>query len=226
MLISKYNPPSYYNFSSISKNGQKIGQKLVIFCSNFRPQTATSCGLACLFFLFSTILHQDHRLHMHGIREHIHTTNLPNLISPGSKYLQIPGQAGWLTRYIHHILHPICDYLLNRLRVYAIPRRVKYDIIRFFFYCVKHLEHVSCQEFAVVQSVELGILLCSFHGFLYDFNSHYLLADRCHHLGDGSGSAVKVVYCHLVKSGLVSIHYKLSGCLIEHLCSQRIGLEK
>ena len=58
-------------FYASIKTWKKIGQKLVIFCSNFCPQTTTSCGLTCLFFLFSTILHQNYRLHMFRPWEHI-----------------------------------------------------------------------------------------------------------------------------------------------------------
>lgn len=47
----------FYHYVSL-----KIGQKLVIFRSNFCPQTTTSCGLTCLFFFFPTILHQNYRL--------------------------------------------------------------------------------------------------------------------------------------------------------------------
>ncbi len=51
--------PLFYPYASL-KMGKKIGQKLAIFWSNFRPQTTTSCGQTRLFLLFSTILHQNY----------------------------------------------------------------------------------------------------------------------------------------------------------------------
>lgn len=86
--------PKYLKISflplCIYKNVKKIGQKLVIFCSNFCPQTTTSCGLTCLFFLFSTILHQNYRLNMLRMRKQIKWLTCRNLISTLNQHLYIP----------------------------------------------------------------------------------------------------------------------------------------
>ena len=114
----------FYHYVSL-----KIGQKLVIFRSNFCPQTTTSCGLTCLFFFFPTILHQNYRLHMPRIRKHIHTTALLHLIPSLLQSNKVSGKRSRLAGNVHHSVNTIINNLLKCLRVDSVTRWVKYDKI-------------------------------------------------------------------------------------------------
>ena len=90
---------------------------------------------------------------MYGTREQIDASGPLRHIPSTFQKLQIPGKTGRFTGDIEDFLRPKSNDFLKRLRMYAIPRWIKDNEIRYLIQLIHYFQYVSRPEVTVVKLI-------------------------------------------------------------------------
>ena len=138
-------------------------------------------------------------------RKHVDRAELLDLVAGVLEWNEVAGEALRLARHVDQAVDAVVDDLREGLRMDTVPRRVEDDHIRARCVLVAavltdeaaalfdHLQHIAGDEIAVLDAVQLRVLVRSRHGLRDDLDTDRHARHGAHELRDRTGTGIEVV---------------------------------